>query len=83
MIIDKEVAKQLNLLDAVDHVSDDGTRIEYSDEFRASFVKQYMDGGSPVAIFRQAGLDPKLIGYKRIERATARWIEPENRHHRA
>lgn len=45
MIIDKEVAKQLNLLDAVDHVSDDGTRIEYSDEFRASFVKQYMDGG--------------------------------------
>ena len=30
-------------------------------------------GEKPTALFREAGLDPKLIGYKRIERAFARW----------
>lgn len=30
-------------------------------------------GGSPAAIFREAGLDPKIIGYKRVERCIARW----------
>lgn len=25
------------------------------------------------AIFREAGLDPKIIGYKRVERCIARW----------
>ena len=31
------------------------------------------EGGSPAAIFREAGLDPKIIGYKRVERCIARW----------
>ena len=29
--------------------------------------------GMPAAIFREAGLDPKIIGYKRVERCIARW----------
>ena len=33
----------------------------------------YAEGGSPAAIFREAGLDPKIIGYKRVERCIARW----------
>ncbi|EIJ25698.1 hypothetical protein [Bifidobacterium longum] len=28
---------------------------------------------SPVRIFREAGLDPRIIGNKRIERCIARW----------
>ena len=49
------------------------SRISYSDEFRESATRRYLAGESPVKIFREAGLDPRLIGYKRIERAFARW----------
>lgn len=48
-------------------------RILYTEEFKASCVQRYAQGGSPVGIFREAGLDPALIGYKRIECAIARW----------
>lgn len=30
-------------------------------------------GRKPVRIFREAGLDPRIIGNKRIERCIARW----------
>ena len=49
------------------------TRIVYADWFRADCVRRYRAGEHPVDLFREAGLDPKLIGYKRIERAFARW----------
>lgn len=55
----------------VDNVT--AARITYSDEFKEHFVREYMDGKRPTQIFRDAGFDVKLIGYKRIERATARW----------
>lgn len=38
---------------------------------------RYNAGESPSAIFREAGLDPKLIGYKRVERCIARWKQQE------
>ena len=38
-----------------------------------SVMRRYAEGGSPAAIFREAGLDPKIIGYKRVERCIARW----------
>lgn len=38
--------------------------------------------GLTAAIFREAGLDPKLIGYKRIERCIARWKKQEERDRR-
>lgn len=50
-----------------------GRRIYYAPEFRDDCLHRYEHGESPVAMFREAGLDPKLIGYKRIERCFARW----------
>ena len=49
------------------------TRIRYTEQFRVETMLRYDDGESPVAIFRDAGLDSQLIGYKRIERCIARW----------
>ncbi len=50
-----------------------GDTIVYDEAFRASCMKRYYAGESPASIFREAGLDPALIGHKRIERAIARW----------
>ena len=50
-------------------------RISYSDVFKRECVRQYLLGRSPARVFREAGLDPQLIGYKRIERCMARWRE--------
>lgn len=58
-------------LPAVAEVS--AQRIRYTDQFRIECMVRYADGESPAAIFRGAGLDPRLIGYKRIERCIARW----------
>ena len=62
----------LQSLAAVDEV-DGRSRIHYADWFRVGCMRRYRAGEKPVAMFREAGLDPKLIGYKRIERAFARW----------
>lgn len=51
------------------------TRIAYSSEFKTLFMNQYTKGKKPVQIFRDAGFDPKVLGSKRIERASARWRE--------
>ena len=59
-------------LAAVDKV-DASSRIHYADWFRVDCMRRYRAGERPVALFRQAGLDPRLVGYKRIERAFARW----------
>ena len=63
--------KYLGSLDAVESVTQ--YRICYSKEFRDDCMRRYAEGGSPAAIFREAGLDPKIIGYKRVERCIARW----------
>lgn len=61
----------LSGLDAVKRVTD--TRIYYSDEFREECMRRYHKGASPAALFAEAGLGSKIIGYKRIERSFARW----------
>ncbi|RSX53482.1 hypothetical protein D2E25_0805 [Bifidobacterium goeldii] len=48
-------------------------RIRYTEAFRDECLKRYCEGESPAELFREAGLDPKMLGYKRIERAFARW----------
>ena len=58
--------KYLGSLDAVESVTQ--YRICYSKEFRDDCMRRYAEGGSPAAIFREAGLDPKII-----ERCIARW----------
>ncbi|QOL35286.1 hypothetical protein BL8807_05405 [Bifidobacterium lemurum] len=50
-------------------------RIMYSEAFKRSCLRRYFAGESPVKMFREAGLDPSLVGYKRIERCFARWKE--------
>ena len=62
----------LSSLDAVESV-DGSSRVHYADWFRDECMRRYRAGEKPTALFREAGLDPKLIGYKRIERAFARW----------
>lgn len=64
---------QLRKLPSVANVTHD--RITYSDTFRHVCVIRYLAGESPTKIFREAGLPPELIGYKRIERCVARWKE--------
>ena len=49
------------------------TRITYSDEFKVECVRRYLKGESARKIFREAGLEPSLIGNKRIERCISRW----------
>ncbi|KFI99116.1 HTH domain-containing protein [Bifidobacterium stellenboschense] len=61
----------LRSLPAVARVSNG--RIRYSEAFRRECMRRYHAGESPVRIFRDAGLDASLIGYKRIERCIARW----------
>ena len=61
----------LSSLDAVKRVTD--TRIYYSEEFREECMRRYHKGASPAALFAEAGLSSKIIGYKRIERSFARW----------
>ena len=48
-------------------------RITYSKEFQVRCMAQYLCGNGPTSIFASAGLDPKIMGGKRIERAIARW----------
>lgn len=59
----------LSGLDAVAWVT--RTRITYTDSFKREAVTRYRRGESPVRIFREAGLDPRIIGNKRIERCIA------------
>lgn len=66
-----EELQMLRDLPAVANVSKD--RITYSNAFKQVRVIRYLAGESPTKIFREAGLPPELIGYKRIERSVARW----------
>lgn len=79
MIDGKFTAKErayLASLPAVKSVSP--SHIRYTDRFKVEVMCRYNAGESPSAIFREAGLDPKLIGYKRVERCIARWNEHTN-----
>ena len=49
----------LSGLDAVAWVT--RTRITYTDSFKREAIERYRRGESPVRIFREAGLDPRII----------------------
>ena len=55
-------------------VSVDERQIIYKNEFKSFFVEQYLAGKGPTLIFECAGLDKKILGAKRIEKATRRWV---------
>lgn len=52
-----------------------GGRIYYTNSFRTQATACYAMGDRPVDIFRDNGIGPEVIGYKRIERCIARWKE--------
>ena len=52
-----------------------GGRIYYTNSFRTQATARYAMGDRPVDIFRDNGIGPEVIGYKRIERCIARWKE--------
>ncbi len=68
---DAEIA-YLRGLKAVDNVTTN--RIIYSEEFKRHFLREYWNGRKPTEIFRDAGLPVILLGRKRIERCTYRWV---------
>jgi putative transposase len=47
--------------------------ITYTDEFKGFFIIEYHSGTSPTRVFEKAGFSKEMIGYKRIDRAAARW----------
>lgn len=65
--LSEEDIKKISKLPAVKKVTEAG-RIYYSEEFQEHFLEEYSAHGKPTRIFREAGLTPELIGYKRIER---------------
>ena len=71
-----EEIKYLKSLSAVAEAT--AKRITYTDDFKRYCVVHYNEGASPVRMFREAGLDTALIGYKRIERCLARWRESQD-----
>ncbi|RSX55337.1 HTH domain-containing protein [Bifidobacterium samirii] len=68
---DDEQMQLLRRLPAVRAVT--RTRIYYTREFRDEFLRRSAAGHSPTSIFRAFGLDPQVIGAKRIERCADRW----------
>ena len=77
---DDDEIDYLRSLPAVNSVG--RNRIRYTDQFREYCMQRYRAGDSPTGIFRDVGLDPSLIGYKRIERCIARWKQQEERNKR-
>ena len=64
-------------LDAVAEIR--SKNIIYTQAFKKIFIEKYKQGEKPSKIFEEAGLSKEIIGYKRIERACARWREADSR----
>lgn len=71
VLFDDGQVTYLNGLPAVRSAT--ANRIEYAEDFQRECMERYSRGESPVKMFREAGLGPEIIGYKRIERCIARW----------
>ena len=69
----REEREYLLSLDAVDEVR--ASSIVYSKAFKEEFMRRYLAGEGPGAIFASAGMPSSLVGYKRIERAAYHWRE--------
>ena len=57
------------------------TRIIYSDEFKRYFLREHGKGRGVTEIFRDVGLPVPIIGRRRSERCTARWVRPDHCRH--
>ena len=50
-------------------------QITYTIEFKQFFVREYMNGKGATLIFESVGLYKRILGAKRIEKATSRWMK--------
>lgn len=50
-------------------------QIIYTNEFKEFFVHEYTNGKGPTLIFESVGLYKRILGAKRIEKATSRWMK--------
>ena len=50
-------------------------QITYTIEFKQFFVREYMNGKGPTLILESVGLYKRILGAKRIEKATSRWMK--------
>lgn len=66
-----EEINKLSINKYVKKVSDKA--ITYTNEFKIHFIAEYNNGKTPRIIFKEAGFDIELIGFKRIECAADRW----------
>ena len=46
--------------------------IKFTNEFKEEFLRLYKQGVNPVSIFRELGINPKIIGQVRIDKFTYR-----------
>ena len=69
---DEEI-EYLSTNENVESVSE--KQIIYKNEFKKHFVKEYLEGKGPTYIFETAGLYKRILGKKRIEKSTKRWVE--------
>lgn len=72
-VLTSEQRRMLDRLPAVEETS--RTRIFYTREFKIWCMDRYREGYGPTEIFRAAGFETSVIGYKRVERCFARWRE--------
>lgn len=77
IIFNKEIIELLNQNPYVVKVSEKS--ITYSDEFKRLFIDKYLNGKTPKLIFEEAGFDVNLIGVRRYEQASARWLRSYNK----
>ncbi|MDQ7093723.1 hypothetical protein REC12_08980 [Desulfosporosinus sp. PR] len=61
-----EQVQQLNMNPYVKKASN--KTITYSDDFKITFTKKYLEGNPPSVILREMGFNPHIRGKKRIER---------------
>lgn len=59
-------------------IASNDSRIVWKESFKEHFINEYIAGKPPIEIFEEAGFTSKLLGYKRIERAAARWRKMYN-----
>lgn len=72
--------KQMQELRANPHVkSVSRLYINYTDEFKEYFVKEYERGKLPRTIFEECGFDPEMVGVERFTSSGKRWRKAADR----
>lgn len=54
--------------------------ITYKDSFKLIAIEEYMKGKTPSEIFRQAGINPEIIGSENPKRCLLRWRKSYHKH---